>query len=107
MQPDEMRAKVADKAATDADFRARLLGDPKAALAQELSVTIPDSLTVEVHEESAGTRASGASARQQAERRRPAGGRRRLEADIAQYGRLVIPPGRSAALWTYPELVDR
>ena len=53
--PDEMRAKVADKAATDADFRARLLSDPKAALAQELSITIPDSLTVEVHEESAGT----------------------------------------------------
>ena len=53
--PKEMRAKVMDKAATDADFRARLLSDPKAALAQELSVTIPDSLTVEVHEESAGT----------------------------------------------------
>ena len=52
--PNEMRAKVVDKAATDSDFRARLLSDPKAALAQELSVTIPDSLTVEVHEESAG-----------------------------------------------------
>ena len=53
--PKEMRAKVMDKAATDADFRARLLSDPKAALAQELSVTIPDSLIVEVHEESGAT----------------------------------------------------
>ena len=53
--PNEMREKIADKAATDADFRARLLSDPKGALEQELDVTIPDSLTVEVHEESAGT----------------------------------------------------
>ena len=53
--PNEMRAKVVDKAATDSDFRVRLLSDPKAALTQELSITIPDSLTVEVHEESAET----------------------------------------------------
>ncbi len=47
--PDEMRAKVASKAATDADFRALLVSDPKAAIARELSITIPDSLTIEVH----------------------------------------------------------
>ena len=41
-----------DKATGDADFRARLLSDPKGALEQELSVTIPASLSVEVHEES-------------------------------------------------------
>ena len=76
--PNEMRAKIVGKAATDADFRARLLSDPKAALAQELSVTIPDSLTVEVHEESAGTAHLVLPPRQQAERRRPAGGRRRV-----------------------------
>ena len=53
--PNEIRMKIVGKATGDADFRARLLSDPKGALGQELSVTIPDSLTVEVHEESAGT----------------------------------------------------
>ena len=53
--PDEMRAKVADKAATDADFRARLVSDPKGAIGQELGVTLPAGLTVKVHEESAET----------------------------------------------------
>ena len=43
------------KATDDADFRARLLSDPKGALEQELSVTIPASLSVEVHEESGTT----------------------------------------------------
>ena len=50
--PKEMRAKIVDKATGNADFRARLLSDPKGALEQELSVTIPASLSVEVHEES-------------------------------------------------------
>ena len=50
--PNEMRAKIVGKATGDADFRARLLSDPKGALEQELSVTIPASLSVEVHEES-------------------------------------------------------
>ena len=53
--PDEMRAKVADKAATDANFRARLVSDPKGAIRQELGITIPETLTIEVHEESAET----------------------------------------------------
>ena len=53
--PNEMRAKIADKAAGDAGFRARLLGDPKGALEEELGVAIPASLSIEVHEESAGT----------------------------------------------------
>ncbi len=50
--PNELREKIMDKAAKDSDFRALLLRDPKGALAQELGVTIPDSLSVEVHEES-------------------------------------------------------
>ena len=53
--PKEMRMKIVEKATGDVEFRARLLGDPKGALEEELGVTIPDSLTVEVHEESAGT----------------------------------------------------
>ena len=47
--PNEMRAKIVGKAAEDAEFRARLLGDPKGAIGQELGVTIPSSLSIEVH----------------------------------------------------------
>ena len=53
--PDEMRTKIVDKAAGDAEFRARLLGDPKGALEQELGVAIPASMSIEVHEESGET----------------------------------------------------
>ena len=51
----ELRAKIVDKAAEDAEFRARLLSDPKGAIEQELNVTIPASMTVKVHEESGAT----------------------------------------------------
>ena len=49
--PNEMRAKIVGKATEDADFRARLLSDPKGAIAQELGVAIPASMSIEVHEE--------------------------------------------------------
>ena len=48
----EMQARIVGKAAEDSDFRARLLSDPKGAIEQELGVTIPASLSIEVHEES-------------------------------------------------------
>ena len=51
----DMQAKIVGKASADAGFRARLLGDPKGAIAQEFGVAIPASLSVEVHEESATT----------------------------------------------------
>ena len=53
--PQEMRMKIVGKAAEDADFRARLLGDPKGTIHQELNVTVPASLSVEVHEEDGTT----------------------------------------------------
>ena len=49
----EMQARIVDKAMEDADFRARLLSDPKGAVEQELGVTIPASMSIEVHEEGA------------------------------------------------------
>ena len=49
----EMRKKVVGKAVTDADFRARLLSDPKGAVGQELGITIAEFMSIEVHEESA------------------------------------------------------
>lgn len=51
----EMEAKIVGKAAEDAEFRARLLSDPKATIEQELSVTIPASMSIDVHEDSATT----------------------------------------------------
>ena len=55
LTPDEMRAKIVDKAAEDADFRALLLSDPKGAVEQELGFGIPPGINVQVHEEDAGT----------------------------------------------------
>ena len=55
LTPDEMRAKIVDKAAEDADFRALLLSDPKSAVEQELGLDIPSGFNVEVHEEGGNT----------------------------------------------------
>ena len=55
--PNEMRMKIVGKAAEDAEFRARLLSDPKGAIEQELGVTIPASLSIEVHQEESGSTA--------------------------------------------------
>ena len=49
--PNEMRMKVVGKAAEDAEFRALLLRDPKAAISEELGVTLPASFSIRVHEE--------------------------------------------------------
>ena len=49
----EMREKIVVKAMKDADFRSRLLSDPKGTVGQELGVTIPESISIDVHEESA------------------------------------------------------
>ena len=51
--PNELRTHLADKAASDAEFRARLLDDPKGAIGDELGVTLPAGFKVEVHEEGA------------------------------------------------------
>ncbi len=49
----EMRTRIIDKAVNDPDYRAKLLDDPNAAVGEELGVSIPDSLSVHVHEEGA------------------------------------------------------
>ena len=51
----EMRTRIIAKAASDPDYRARLIEDPRGAIADELGVSIPDSLSVHVHEEDAGS----------------------------------------------------
>ena len=51
----ELKAQVLSKAADDSDFRARLIADPKAAIASEVGATVPDGFDVVVHEDSATT----------------------------------------------------
>ena len=51
----EIRTHLVDKANEDADFRARLLSDPKGAVEEELSVSIPASLSIAVHEDDGTT----------------------------------------------------
>ena len=47
---DDMLKQIVDKSALDSDFRQRLLDDPKTTISQELGVTIPDSMTIKIHE---------------------------------------------------------
>lgn len=51
----QMQAEILDKAAEDAEFRARLLDDPNEVIKEELGVTIPEGVTVHVHEEDGAT----------------------------------------------------
>ena len=48
----EMRDHLLGKAAEDAEFRARLVADPKAALTEEFGISLPDSFALSVHEDS-------------------------------------------------------
>ena len=52
--PNDMRMKIVGKATEDPDFRDPLLSDPKGTIGQELNVTIPASMSIEVHEEREG-----------------------------------------------------
>ncbi|MDE2975652.1 MAG: NHLP leader peptide family RiPP precursor [Gemmatimonadota bacterium] len=47
---DEMLARIVEKSSVDAEFRQRVLADPKAAISGELGITIPDSMDIRVHE---------------------------------------------------------
>ena len=51
----EMRAQILSRAGEDGDFRARLVADPKAAVADETGTIIPDGFELVVHEDSATT----------------------------------------------------
>ena len=45
-----MLKQVVEKSALDAEFRQQLLSDPKAAIGEELGISIPDSMEIQVHE---------------------------------------------------------
>lgn len=50
---EELRAELIAKAAGDDGFRAKLVETPKAAIKEALGLDLPESLTVQVHEETA------------------------------------------------------
>ncbi len=47
---DQMLQQIVEKSALDADFRQKLLSNPKEAICAELDITIPDSMEIKVHE---------------------------------------------------------
>lgn len=47
---DEMLRQIVEKSSVDADFRRQLLADPKGTISAELGITIPDSMTIHIHE---------------------------------------------------------
>ena len=50
-----MRARILSRAGEDGDFRARLVADPRVAVADEIGMTVPEGFNVKVHEDSATT----------------------------------------------------
>lgn len=53
--PEEMRDHLIAKASTDESFREKLLSDPRPSIEAEFSITIPEGVSVQVHENSAQT----------------------------------------------------
>ena len=49
---DEVRKHLIGKAEDDIAFRSRLLAEPRAVVAEELGIEVPDSVELRVHEDS-------------------------------------------------------
>ena len=47
---DEMMQQIIDKSALDSDFRQQLLTNPKSAITEELGITMPESMNIQVHQ---------------------------------------------------------
>ncbi len=47
---EEMMKHIVDKSAIDATFRQELLAEPRSTLSKEFEITIPDSISIHVHE---------------------------------------------------------
>lgn len=52
---DQMRQHLMDRAIEDADFRQQLISDPKAVIADEFGIELPENLTIVVHQNDANT----------------------------------------------------
>ena len=55
MTAEQLQEQVVARAAVDEDFRARFVEDPKKLVLDEYGIAMPDSVNVEVHENSADT----------------------------------------------------
>ena len=47
---DEMMQQIIDKSALDSEFRQQLLMNPKSAITEELGITMPESMNIQVHQ---------------------------------------------------------
>ena len=47
---DEMLQQIVEKSGLDPEFRQALLSDPKTTISGELGITIPESMTIQIHE---------------------------------------------------------
>ena len=45
-----MLQQIVEKSALDESFRQALLSDPKTTISDELGITIPDSMTIKIHQ---------------------------------------------------------
>ena len=50
MTGEQMLKQIVDKSATDASFRQQLMSDPKSTICDELGITMPESMSIHVHE---------------------------------------------------------
>ena len=51
----QIQAEILEKATEDTEFRSRLIADPNKLLKEEMGITIPEGVTVCVHEEDSAT----------------------------------------------------
>ena len=51
----ELKERLLSRAADDDDFRSRLVEDPRAVIAEEVGLPVPDHLSFEVHEDTPAT----------------------------------------------------
>ncbi len=47
---DQMLQQIVEKSAVDEEFRSALVADPKATICEELGITMPESMTIKIHE---------------------------------------------------------
>ena len=52
---EEAYQKLVERSMKDEAFRRKLIADPRAAIAEEIGVTIPANVKIQVHEEAADT----------------------------------------------------
>ena len=47
---EDMLQQVVQKSAIDSSFREQLIADPKSTICEELGITMPESMNIEIHE---------------------------------------------------------